>query len=91
MDKKIKSAKHSMDKKMDKLVKEDKKRDKKCEHAEKMMHKKKKQLFQFRKKNIRMLRGIHATSILSPMPRHIPFTNKIKKDFNESESDKTTD
>lgn len=42
MDKKIKSAKHSMDKKMDKLVKEDKKRDKKCEHAEKMMHKKKK-------------------------------------------------
>jgi hypothetical protein len=32
MDAKIKSAKKSIDKKMDKLVVEDKKRDKKCEH-----------------------------------------------------------
>jgi hypothetical protein len=41
VDKEIKSAKRSIDKKMDKLVKDDKKRDKKCEHAEKMAKKKK--------------------------------------------------
>lgn len=40
VDKEIKSAKKSIDKKMDKLVRDDKKRDKKCEHAEKMARKK---------------------------------------------------
>lgn len=34
MDKAIKSVKKSIDKKMDKLVKADKKRDRKCEYAE---------------------------------------------------------
>ena len=42
MDKAIKSAKGSMDKKMNKLISMDKKRDAKCEKAEKMMHKKSK-------------------------------------------------
>jgi hypothetical protein len=42
MDKKIKSAKASIDRKMDKLVKEDKKQDKKLEHAEMMAKKKEK-------------------------------------------------
>jgi hypothetical protein len=36
MDKAIKSVKHSIDKKMEGLVKKDIKRDKKCEHAEKL-------------------------------------------------------
>jgi hypothetical protein len=39
VDKEIKSAKKSIDKKMDKLAKDDKKRDKKCEHAEKIARK----------------------------------------------------
>lgn len=39
MDKKIKSAKKSIDNKMDHLIKEDKKRDKKCEHDEKLARK----------------------------------------------------
>lgn len=34
MDKQIKTVKKSLDKKMDKLVSQDKKRDRKCEHAE---------------------------------------------------------
>lgn len=42
MDKAIKSAKRSMDKKMNKLVRMDVKRDKKCEHAEKLAKKKRK-------------------------------------------------
>lgn len=42
MDKAIKGVKKSIDKKMDKLVKMDMKRDKQCEHAEKMAKKKKK-------------------------------------------------
>jgi hypothetical protein len=41
MDKKIKAVKKSVDKKMDRLVQEDIKRDKKCEHDEKMAKKKK--------------------------------------------------
>lgn len=41
MDKKIKSVKSSLDKKMNHLVKEDIKRDKKCEHDHKMAKKKK--------------------------------------------------
>jgi hypothetical protein len=41
MDKKIKSAKAVIDKKMNNLIKEDMKRDKKCEHDEKMAKKKK--------------------------------------------------
>lgn len=41
MDKKIKTAKKSIDKKMDNLLMEDKKRDKKCEHAEKISKKRK--------------------------------------------------
>ncbi|HXF90939.1 MAG TPA: hypothetical protein VNJ29_03315 [Candidatus Nitrosotenuis sp.] len=42
MDKKIKSAKAAIDKKMESLIKADKKRDKECEHAEMMEKKKKK-------------------------------------------------
>lgn len=41
MDKEIKGAKKTIDKKMNKLIKDDKKRDKKCEHDEKMAKKKK--------------------------------------------------
>ena len=39
MDKKIKQAKKASDKKFDALIKEDIKRDKKCEKAEKKMKK----------------------------------------------------
>lgn len=42
MDKAIKTVKKSVDKKMDKLVAMDKKRDKKCEHDEMVSAKKKK-------------------------------------------------
>ena len=42
MDKAIKTVKKSVDKKMDKLVAMDKKRDKKCEHDEMMSAKRKK-------------------------------------------------
>lgn len=42
MDKKIKSAEKKIDKQMKGLLKEDIKRDKKCERAEKMAKKKKK-------------------------------------------------
>jgi len=41
MDKQIKSAKKTIDKKMNKLVREDIKRDKKCEHDAEMAKKKK--------------------------------------------------
>lgn len=41
MDKEIKSVKKSLDKQMKGLVKKDIKRDKHCEHAEKMAKKKK--------------------------------------------------
>lgn len=41
MDKKIKAVKKNIDKKMDNLVREDIKRDKKCEHDHKMAKKKK--------------------------------------------------
>jgi len=41
MDKEIKGVKKSIDKKMNKLVKDDIKRDKKCEHEAKMAKKKK--------------------------------------------------
>lgn len=40
MDKEIKSVKKSLDKKMDKLIKDDIKRDKKCEHDSKIAKKK---------------------------------------------------
>lgn len=39
MDKAIKAVKRAIDKKMDKLVSMDKKRDKKCDHAEKLAKK----------------------------------------------------
>jgi hypothetical protein len=42
MDKEIKGAKKSIDKKMNKLIKDDKIRDKKCEYDEKMANKGKK-------------------------------------------------
>jgi hypothetical protein len=42
MDKKIKTAKKHMDDEMKKLLKEDIKRDKKCDHDEKMAKKKSK-------------------------------------------------
>lgn len=41
MDREIKSVKKSMDRKMDSLLKKDKKMDAKCDKAEKMAHAKK--------------------------------------------------
>lgn len=41
MDKEIKGVKKTIDKKMNKLVKDDIKRDKKCDYSEKMAKKKK--------------------------------------------------